>query len=195
MARSVWMLLFSCVTVRALHEVNPAGRRGQQRHFMKVQSPSAVNNTAPVAPSVPPVVVQRSVAVVTASWIIFGGLTEVKTRVKRRDEIKVKQVDDASQKLGASGATFVLAVLPFATVLELAFIEKDNATSLGLYTLAAVLAVVARQAAGAGSGGVAAELVKLSQTDIVTELPPILSSSVASFNLLVTIIIELIKRK
>ena len=41
----------------------------------------------------------------------------------------------------------------------------------------------------------ASELVKLYQIDILTELPPVLSSSVAGLNLLVTIIIELIKRK
>ena len=89
----------------------------------------------------------------------------------------------------------MLAIVSFATVLMFAFNQKKNATSLGLFALAAVLAVVARQAAGAGSGGVASKLVKLSQVDINTELPPILSSSVASITLLVTIITALNPRK
>ena len=196
---------FAPRVVRVIHAVPARGRP----HIMQLRSPAPLNNkepvlprvvaplnnTEPVLPPVVPLVVQQCVAVVTISWGGFVTLTGLKTRVSRRAEEKEEQAVAASQKLGAAGANFVLAIVSFATVLMFAFNQKENATSLGLFALAAVLAVVARQAAGAGSGGVASELVKLSQVDIITELPPILSSSVASITLLVTIITALNPRK
>ena len=128
-------------------------------------------------PLVVPLVVQQCIAVVVVSWLGIVGLTGLKTRVSRCAEEKEEQTAAAAQKLGDAGANFVLAIASYAIVLVFAFIQKDKATSLGLFAFSAVLAVVARQAAGAGSGGVASELVKLSQIDIITELPPILSSS------------------
>jgi hypothetical protein len=164
---------------------SPAPLNNKEPVLPRVVTP--LNNKEPVLPPVIPLAVQQCAAVVGISWLVIVGLTGLKTRVSRRAEEKEEQTAAASQKLGAAGANFVLAIASFATVLMFAFIQKDKATSLGLFALAAVLAVVARQAAGAGSGGVASELVKLSQIDIITELPPILSSFVASINLLVTI--------
>ena len=77
-------------------------------------------------PPVVPLVVQQCVAVVAFSWLGFVGLTGLKTAVSRRAEEKEEQTVAASQKLGAAGANFVLAIASYATVLVFAFIQKDN---------------------------------------------------------------------